>query len=244
MPTPIPPSLEYPPNAYCTDSYNRRLEFCFPSIRNPDVQSTELSIIERLPNDLIEVIILDLHPVDRICLSLASKTLLQDVFSQSIKGKGRAVWSQSLSPKLRTGPIRDIHCFIFRFNCTHDRFATGVINPCLTCAQEQGPQRSIASQLTKGWDGLLKDEWAYCDSCRHTKWTDLKYWLRINKNGETMIETEAKVLKHGWSATDMKYDSVIMPDLPEESWTQMNHRARLAWIARQWRCRPHLPRHW
>ena len=122
----------FPVNGYCRDEKQRRLRFCVPPQLILDAPAQpSASSIEKLPTEILEMIAIESHPVDRICLALTSRSLLFAIFSRAISAPGQRVWSQFYAPGPRkslpddrldlctSDPSPNKYRFMFAFNCTH-----------------------------------------------------------------------------------------------------------------------------
>ena len=171
-----------PTDAFCQDENHRGLAFCIPSSLDlSTAQAHAASPIECLPFEILEIIALQLYPVDRICLALSDKYLLSAIFSRPNRALGQPVWSHYQVPGISTRSSSDspptgiAYWIMFAFNCTHD-------NPpprryyCFQCFETSEPPRSLVAQLNRGWEGLPKDKWEYCAGCKRLRSVESGSW--------------------------------------------------------------------
>ena len=206
-------------------------------------------LTEHLPPELIQLIALELHPVDRICLALTCRSLLRAIFSHPISAPERPVWSQFLATAssfqfcccdgchrrdscsrtcISRPPIRHPR-FVFAFNCTHP------LDPeskppeeCQECRRnELEMNRSLGSQLMHGWRILRKEDWEYCSGCKRLRPADPLHWSPCMINGAVcfMLDVDPE---------NLRWDGAIMECMHKKNWFYRCRQERLRWVMDNW----------
>lgn len=144
-----PPASHIPRNGYTRDNRGKMITFTAPKsiVNNNQIQQMPAlhSLIESLPTELMQLIALELHPVDRICFALSSPILLRAIFSQPLLAN-RPCWTHFLAPTIDPSPDVEVTFvgaapasdfsadakasirrndsnpkFAFTFHCIHDK---------------------------------------------------------------------------------------------------------------------------
>ena len=199
---------------FCEDEHNRVLLFTIPRRHLYD-RPVASSSLTRLPMELVEQILLCLHPVDRICLALASKELLQRSFTKNLIAPLTYGWSHIETDRFVQGAKQYVFCYEswwFTPHLSHD-------------VPDHRQRRSLLRQLVSGW-AHMNHHWAYCMHCERLRSLDYGDWVDSSVKGMS-------IFRLGSDPKKLRYDPRLLPDISRFAWSK-SPRTRPTQIVQQW----------